>query len=296
MKRYGFLFLLLMTMCVSCFAATKPVVKPKPKLVPKKTIIAAPKTVTNPNRSDILMLSPSIRDGAQLYTGWPLILNLSIWRRLPVESKSPTPEPVIIKAKSGTWCEALVITIKDSSGALVKLPLHLVKQNGAELTLGNDDIAEVEWWLSPEETQGLAEGAYTISIRFDPKLLSDNVSQNADNYYLSVVKEPIPLDKETQENKDLALASFHILRGDLSAAAVIVRKVLASNPESIGGYRLNAVLLNASGKLEEALSSLNTAWDIYDKKYPDACPPQGLLAERNAIQAKMKPDKVRRDK
>jgi hypothetical protein len=292
MKRYACLYLMLMLIGANCFAAAKPVVKSKPKLTPKKPIIAALKPVTPASRSDILMLSPSIRDGAQLYAGWPLILNLSMWRQLPEDSKSPGSKPIIINAISGAWCEALVVTIKGSSGAAIKLPLHLVKQEGAELSLGVNDMAEVTWWLAPEETKGLAEGAYNISIGFDPKLLTDSINQKADNYYLSVMKEPSPLEKETQESKDLALASFSILRGDLSAASVIVSKVLASNPECIGGHRLNGRLLAVSGKLEEALSSLDTAWDIYDKKYPDACPPRGLLAERSEIQAKMKPDKL----
>ncbi len=289
MRRYACLYLMLMLICANCFAAAKPVVKPK--LAPKKPIIAALKPVTPASQSDILMLSPSIRDGAQLYAGWPLILNLSMWRQLPEDSKSPESKPITIKAKSGAWCEALVVTIKGSFGAAIKLPLHLMKQEEAELSLGVNDMAEVTWWLAPEETKGLAEGAYTISICFDPKLLADSINQKADNYYLSVKNEPSPLDKETQENKDLAQASFDILKGDLAAASAIVSKALAANPECIGGHRLNGRLLAASGKLEEALSSLDTAWDIYDKKYPDACPPHGLLAERNAILAKMKPDK-----
>ncbi len=296
MRRYACLYLLLVLICANCFAAAKPVVKPKPKLIPKKPVVTAPKQVAPANGSDILMLSPSIRDGAQLYAGWPLILNLSMWRQLPEDSKSPEPKPITIKAKNGAWCETLVVTIKGPSGAAVKLPLHLVKQEGAAITLGVNDMAEVAWWLSPDESKGLAEGAYTISVGFDPKLLTDGINHKSDNYYLSVVKEPSPLDKETQENKDLSLASFHILKGDFPAAAAIISKVLASNPESIGGHRLNGQLLAASGKPEQALSSLDTAWDIYDKKYPDACPPRGILAERSAIEAKIKPAKVPADK
>jgi hypothetical protein len=292
MRRYTCLYLMLMAICASCKPADAPKLKPEPK----KQALTEMKPADNTASSDILMLSPSVQSGAQLYAGWPLVLELALWRQLPEDSQAPTPQPITVKAKSGSWSEALEVTVKDPSGNVIKWPLHSVKQDGVDLTLGIDDAAGAAWWLPPEETKGLAEGNYAISVCFDPKLLTGSLNQKADNYYLNVKKEPVPLDKETQKDKELALASFDIIKGDLSEARAIVSKVLSMDPESIGGHRLNARLLNASGKPEEALSELETALDIYDKKYPDACPPFGLLAERDALRAKRKLEKVPAEK
>jgi hypothetical protein len=288
MRRYIYLYLVLMAICAGCKPADAPKLDPEPEK--QVTADQKPDALTAP--SDILMLSPSAQDGAQLYAGWPMVLELALWRQLPEGAQSSAPQPITIKAKSGSWSEALAVTVKGPSGNVVKWPLHPVKQDGVALTLGIDDAAGAAWWLSPEETTELAEGTYAISVCFDPKLVTGSLAQKSDNYYLSVKKEPVPLDNKSREDKDLSLASFNILKGDLSEARAVVSKVLASDPESIGGHRLNARLLDASGKLQEAASALDTALDIYYKKYPDACPPGGLLAERDALRAKIKPVKV----
>lgn len=288
MKRCTCLYLMLLVIVTGCSKEANPADKLTPASEAGRRSVPEQKPAGAVRRSDMFLLSPSIRDGAALYAGWPLILDLTVWRQLPEDGASPVPQPITLKTKSGSWGETLAVTIKDSAGHTVQLPLHLVTQEGDVLSLGVDDVAEATWWLSPEETKGLAEGVFAISVAFNPKLLRDNLVQKVDNYYLRVKKEPSPLDSKTREDKDRALASFAILRGDLSAASDRVDKMLASDQESIDGYRLKARLLDAAGKTEEAVASLETALDIIDKKFPNADPSWVLIAERDALTAKLK--------
>lgn len=289
MRRYLMVCIILTAFCVNCIAAVKPVVKPKPNPVPIKPPVIASKPIIPANACDLLMISPSVSDGAQLYEGWPLVLNVTLWRQLPEDEKI-IPQPITIKAKSGSWSEALVVTIKNDSGA-VTWPLHIEKVEGASLTLGPNGSADVSWHLTPEETKAIPDGHYTISAAFDPKLV-DGVPAGSiiDRYHLDVMKEPTALDKDTQEEKDLSFASFDMARGNMDSASAAVDKVIAANPESISGYRMKGRLLYTAGKIKEAVYAFSTALSIYYEKNPNACPPAPLMAERDAVLRKITPE------
>jgi len=246
-----------------------------------------------------LVLSASTFGGSPQYQSWPLVLELTLWREPPTEGAT-APPPLTIKAKQGAWCEALVVTVKDGTGAAVQWSLHLVKQDDAGLTLAADGGATVEWWLSPEETQALPEGDYRISVAFDPErvdgLPTGDDAPRGDDCRLQVAKEPAPLDADTTAGKLYQQAWFCIVRDDKAGADGNVAKLMAADPESIGGRRLKAALLVRDGKASEALTLLDEALDIYDRKYPKACPPAGLLAARAQIAGTLKPATVKPDK
>ncbi len=244
-----------------------------------------------------LVLSPGALGGGQLYQSWPLIFSVSVWPEVPAGAAAPFS----LKAKQGAWCEALVVTVKDTAGALAKWPLHLVKQDAAELALEAGGGATVEWWLAPEETKALAAGEYTITVAFDPQkvdgLPTDVSAVKADSFHIQVAREPAPLDPELQQEKPYQLARLCILRGDTAGASDLAAKILAFDPKSIGGRRLKAASLVRQGKASEALLQLDEALDIYTRKFPKACPPGGLLGERDQILSTLKPPAtVKRDK
>lgn len=276
-----------------CSISQAAVVKPAPKREPPKPLIqkpALPKPTlkpiqTTPEVQGQLVLSPSAETGPQLYTSWPLILSTNLWRKAATpddKGNVPVPEPITIKAKEGSWREALVIDIRDASGTAVQWPLHPVKQDDPSVTLGVDDSASAEWWLEPSETQNLPAGRYMIIVSFNPKLVDGLLDRVvSDRYRLNIVQEPSPLDKDTETAKQLRIAMLSMFKGDSKTANDQVDKVLALDPESIGGHRLKSRILLGEGKRSEAISSLNDALDSYYKKYPDACPPAGLIQQRD---------------
>ncbi len=228
-----------------------------------------------------LVLSPSVFGGSPLYRSWPLVLDVTLWRESPEEGET-APPALTLKAKQGAWCEALLVTLKDAGGAAVKWPLHLVKQDAAELSLGSDDSATAEWWLAPEETQTLAEGDYTVTVAFDPQkvdgLPTDAAAPRSDVWPVRVAKEPAPLTAQLTTEKLFRQAWFCLARGDLGNAAAMIDKLMAADPASIHGRQVKAMLLARQGKPLEALFQIDEAMDLYGRKYPHACPPDALLA------------------
>jgi hypothetical protein len=233
-----------------------------------------------------MVISPGALGGSQLYQSWPLILTASVWRESPAE-EGAAPPPITIKAKEGAWCEALMVAVKDAGGAEAKWPLHLVAQEAAELALDDAGSGTVQWWLAPDETQALAEGEYVVTAAFDPEkvdgLPTDEGAVKGDTFHIQVAKEPEPLDPELQQEKLYQSARLCIVRGDTAGAAALATQLLAADPESIGGRRLQAALLAREGKASEALALMDEALEIYYRKYPEACPPAGLLAERDEV-------------
>ncbi|MDD2468725.1 MAG: hypothetical protein PHI97_32530, partial [Desulfobulbus sp.] len=91
-----------------------------------------------------LVLSPAAETGPELYTSWPMIVSVSLWRKISTpdaQGKLPMVAPITIRAKQGSWREALVVEVKNVSGSIVAWPLHPVQRPEANLTIGVDDTA-----------------------------------------------------------------------------------------------------------------------------------------------------------
>jgi hypothetical protein len=241
--------------------------------------------------SGALVLSPGVFGGASCYQGWPLVLELSLWRETSPDAGAAPAEPLNLTAKQGTWCEALVVTVKNDEGAVVKWPLHLVAQDGAKLTLAAGETAPVEWWLAPEETEALPEGSYTLSVSFDPKavdgLPTGAAAPRADPCHVRIVKEPAMLDADLAASKLYRRAWYFIVRGDKAGVDAALAQLMAADPRSIGARRLQAMLAAREGRVEDGLKLINEALGIYAAKHPKACPPAGLLSLRDQLERQL---------
>jgi hypothetical protein len=234
-----------------------------------------------------LVISSSADTGAQLYTSWPLIISAAVWRKIPVpddQGTLPEVSPITLKAKSGSWREALVLEVKNAAGESVTWPFHPVNQPDQSLVLGVDDSANAHWWLDPSETQALPEGAYSVTVSFKPDGMDGLPAYIVlDRFYLTIVKEPNPLDPALESAKQYQMADFFLFKGDAKAAGERVDKLLAAEPENLGGLSLKSKLLAGEGKNLEAVYVLGDALSIYYRKYPNADPPLGLLHQRSEV-------------
>lgn len=234
-----------------------------------------------------LVISSSAETGAQLYTSWPLIISAHVWRKIPVpddQGNLSTVEPITIKAKTGSWQEALVLEVRNASNDIVAWPFHPMIQPDQSLVLGGDDSAKAQWWLDPSETQSLPEGTYAISVSFKPDAaegLPGYIAQ--DRFYLKIEPEPAPLEPALESAKQYQMADFFLFKDDAGAASDIVDKLLAAEPENIDALSLKSKLLAGEGKNLEAANVLGDALNIYYRKYPNADPPLGLLHQRSEV-------------
>lgn len=234
-----------------------------------------------------LVLSASAETGPRLFTSWPLIVGVCLWREAPLpdaQDALPAVDPIVITAKQNSWREALVVEVLDASGEPVGWPLNPRRQPETGVTLGVDDIATAQWWLDPAVTKLLVPGTYTLSVSFRadaveglPRVLG------GDRFTLKVEKEPVPLDERTATAKQLQLADFSLFKGDAKTASSLVGQVLSRDPENIKALRLQAKLLMGEGKTMEAANVVEDALHIHYKKYPNADPPLGLLHERSEM-------------
>ncbi|MCE5237185.1 hypothetical protein LLH23_01670 [bacterium] len=168
-------------------------------------------------------------------------------------------------------------------------PLHLVKQEGAQLSLAADDCTAVEWWLTPEETMALPEGECTLGVAFDPKrvegLPAGAAAPRSDRCRLRVEKEAVPLSQAMAAEKLYQQGWYYIVRDDQAGAGQAASLLMAADPKGIGARRLKAVIAARAGRVEEGLALIDEALSIYWEQYPEACPPAGLLSLRGQLRA-----------
>jgi hypothetical protein len=277
--------------------------KPAPK-APAATAAVAPAPEpqrVEPEETDMppveapgqLVLSPSAETGSELYTSWPLIVSVSLWRKaliLDAQGTLPAVDPITIKAKQGAWRDALVVEVRNASGELATWPLHPMPQPETSLTLGVDETATAHWWLEPADSQALPVGVYAVTVSFRPDAVEGlPKSLGSDRFHLKIEKEPAPLDQATATAKQLQMAEFSLFKGDAKTANSLVEQLLAREPENIGVLRLQAKLLMGEGKKLEAANALEEALHVYYKKHPKADPPLGLLHERSEAMKDLEP-------
>jgi len=243
-----------------------------------------------------LVISSSAETGAQLYTSWPLIISANVWRKIPVpddQGQTPAVSSITLKAKSGSWREALVLEVKNASGENVVWPFHLVSRPDESTSLGVEDSVTAHWWLDPSETQALSEGTYSVMVSFKPEMMEGLPAYIAqDRFYLTIKKEPSPLDPALSSAKQYQMADFFLFKGDAKAAGERVDKLLAAEPENLGGLSLKSKLLASEGKNLEAVNVLGDALSLYYRKYPNADPPLGLLHQRSEVLKNLAPEPV----
>jgi tetratricopeptide (TPR) repeat protein len=240
-----------------------------------------------------LVLSPGSPGGGRLYPTWPLVLEATLWLEPAQGPAGPAAQPLKLTAKQGRWRDALTVTVRDAQGATVRWPLHLAAQDGGELALGVDEAVGAAWWLTGEETAALAAGDYVVTVGFDPRqvdgLPAEPTALRSEEFRLQVAPEPAPLSAELRQEKLYQLGRLALLQGDLAPIGGLVDQLLGLDPQSIAARRLKAAALLHEGQADAALLQLDEALALYLKRFPKACPPGGLLAERAAAAQALPP-------
>ncbi len=227
-----------------------------------------------------LLVSPGSPGGAQLHRSWPLLLEATLW----LEPGAGEPAPLRLTARQGAWRDALTVTVRHDQGAPAAWPLHPVPRAGAELLLEPDRAVTVAWWLTAEETAALAPGDYEVTVTLDPQRIDGlPAPAHSEVWRLQVVAEPTPLSADLQQEKLYLLGRLALLQGEVGPVAGLVDQLLRLDPQSVGARRLQAAVLVRAGQPAEALRLLDEALALYFRRFPNACPPAALLAERDAV-------------
>jgi hypothetical protein len=153
------------------------------------------------------------------------------------------------------------------------------------VTLDETSVAELGWWLSPDETKALAPGDYRVVVRLDTTGANQGWKGQAASGAL-IVRLKAALAEPTDEQASahaLRLADWHMLQGDTAAAADDVNARLARRPDDAAALALKGDLLVAAGRAADAASAYDAAVAAAMAGRPaDAEPPTVLLHKRRA--------------
>jgi len=243
---------------------------------------------TTPIPAPVVMLSVNQPSGGTSYNGWPLVIQVDLYNPdFAVDDATVTAIPVSMT--SGSWADAVTVTVTDSTGAQVNWPVHqLLRPTGtdASITLDAQTSGHLVWWVAPEDTAGLSAGNYQIAAVLDTTTVTDPTVFQGQSYSAPVTTtlgtEPSVLTSDQQESKYLLTAFYDTLAGNSAQAMTDVSTLLTSQPQNIRGLMAKGELLEASGDAVNALASYDAAVDAFYVTIPNPPEPPVELLERSA--------------
>lgn len=213
---------------------------------------------------------------ARLEPGWPLLISVSI---------SAGDKPSRLALREGAWRNAVSVTIEAPGGE----PIELQSTNRVQPDMADlQDLAMVsaEFYLDPDTTQQLPLGSYKIRAAFDP---FGNQADDAWGARLESVpaffelNQDPPEDEAAHQAERLLLFSYwNEWHEDRDQAMANIEELLAAQPRHSSAHMRKADLLEAAGRLTEALQELDQLEVMLREDSPDA-PSPNLLHHRQAV-------------
>ena len=205
--------------------------------------------------------------------GWPLLIRAA--------GISADGQPVKIGANSGSWTQALRLTVMDASGAAQSWPMQLAQAGPSTLTLSGINNAEAVWLVAPADTAPIPAGVYSLSATLDTTsgaaagTWSGSVRSNGSSVQLQV--EPSSLAPEEEASKYLAIAAYARLRGDKPGVGTALDTLMAHQPDILEAYVEKADLLADGGDYAGALALYQQARAKFLAKNPNPDEPLTLF-------------------
>jgi hypothetical protein len=189
-----------------------------------------------------LGLSANGSDVAEILPGWPLVLRLRI--------HAPLGASIALSERDGSWAGRVTIEGHPPLPALKPGP----RPSGA-LALEGDAAGELVWTMSAAELDALPRGPLVIAARLEWKDAAF-VQASARITLLPPPKQAPPAvdPKRMTVQVDAALA-----RGETDEALTLVDASLAKRPQDPMLLGLRGKVLEASGRLKEAMAAYDQA-------------------------------------
>jgi len=239
-------------------------------------------------------------EGAVLYSGWPLLLNVSFANQqayndylynLDVETQlndlaelvdaGTVTEaeaaslrealalreitPVVLGTESNPWTE--FISFESSDGALPWAIELLAEDVSSVLVLDETGSADAWYGLDADASAEVSPGVYEVSVVVSTELVS---SLPAGTWTGRASSQPVRIDVRAEpELTEVVLARKWVVfgqdalyRGTFEAAEAYLADAVALDPTSLDAWCLLGEAQAALGKLEEALDSFRRALEL----------------------------------
>jgi hypothetical protein len=221
---------------------------------------------------------------AQIIRGWPALAPVAV---LHPDMASPADSgPFTIAINGGPWPGAIQLNVIDGRGNAQTWPFHAGTPAADPVTVTQDIPAEVFLWLTPDDTNSVSAGKYTLTAILDtravaaPGAWADVI--RSERISITVRDEPAPLQPGDEAEKDLLFANYSYVTGDSDSALNYVNQLLANQPNHVGGLEMKGCLLAEAGQLTDALDALETAIHQFMAQNPNAPEPPRKLYSRHA--------------
>jgi len=241
-------------------------------------------------------LSASINDAraATIYSGWPLLLELSIAHSSLFDSNAV---PIYLKADAGNWTSLIGIKIQNGGGVSVTWPLRLLNSPANTLTLDSDRMGELQWTLSPAQTAALPAGIYNVSVILDTSAQVNAITWKGAISFgpmkVEISPEPVPLPLAKLEQKQRTFVEYYLSLGDTVEALNQVNFLLNTDSNNVSGLTFKASILGQLNRNREALLAANQALaQIHLRNPHPAEPPAILLQQRAELTQLLRPGRI----
>jgi hypothetical protein len=242
----------------------------------------------NVGAAPLLLVSAQGSREASAVTGTPALIKVGV---LNPDAFGETVEPLRVASDSGSWTNLLRLEVTGPGGVLVnwKLESPTLPFEPTELVLTNN-IGEVRWWLSPEESAQTVAGTYIVTAKLDSRSVI-----RADVWKGEVASVPVTVEigagpagtEREVEEQQLARARYSFDRGNTADALAILEAFLNQYPTNLGGHTIKSAILTARGDAEAAQAAVNAALEVLvgnDAELPE--PPRTLLALQAQLDAR----------
>lgn len=205
---------------------------------------------------------------SNLYSGWPLIVHLTI-----MNSNNGNPNgnsaPLVISLPTGVWTNAISLSVLSSSGTAVQWPLKLVgTPSDGVLTLATAEYVQASWQMSGADVSAITPGDYIVTATIQ---VSNSNGWNGlvQSLPLSIIVGPEPtLTPDQQAEKTFQASEFAVNSDDLIAAVTATQQLRTAQPDNPGAAAIAANVLNLAGYSALAFLESSDALDTFYRLNP----------------------------
>jgi hypothetical protein len=205
---------------------------------------------------------------SNLYSGWPLIVHLTI---LNSNSSNPSGagDPLVISPPNALWTDAIGLTVQSSSGASVPWPLKLVgTPSDTALTLATTEYVRTIWQMSSADVSALTPGDYTITASIGVSNSAGwNGSVQSVPVSLTVGPEPA-LTADLLSEKTFEASEFAVNTGDFFSAVTATQQLRLDQPDNPEAAAIAAGVLGLAGYGPLAFLESSDALDTFYRVNP----------------------------
>jgi hypothetical protein len=225
-----------------------------------------------------LSLSVNGKQSINLYSGWPLIVHITIMNSSRFGG-SGGAAPLVIAPNGASWTDAIQVTAVSSSGTSSQWPLKLVgTPDSPSLTLPPTSYIRAFWQMSPGDASAIHPDTYQLTATLQVAN-SNGWNGVVQSRPATVQVGPEPtLPAELQSQKAILLAEYATNAGDLETALSGLQQLIQSQPKNTLAMSAAANVLELRGYPGMAYLQVSSAVDAYYAASPSLTePPANML-------------------